>query len=91
MATLLIGGNGLVGTALVRYLTEQGEAVISFSAHSPSEEVNGCTYIQGDVTEYGTINMILRKIEFFIMRQFLIRSCLGITHTKFTGLMYLVP
>ena len=32
MATLLIGGNGLVGTALVRYLTEQGEAVISFSA-----------------------------------------------------------
>ncbi|EFD00244.1 hypothetical protein CLOSTHATH_01538, partial [Hungatella hathewayi DSM 13479] len=51
MATLLIGGNGLVGTALVRYLTEQGEAVISFSAHSPSEEVNGCTYIQGDVTE----------------------------------------
>ena len=63
MATLLIGGNGLVGTALVRYLTEQGEAVISFSAHSPSEEVNGCTYIQGDVTEYGTINMILRNYK----------------------------
>lgn len=61
MATLLIGGNGLVGTRLVRYLCENGEEVISFSAHSPSEEIKGCTYILGDVTEYGTLNMILKE------------------------------
>lgn len=63
MATLLIGGNGLVGTALVKYLTEQGEEVISYSAHSPSEEIKGCVYIQGDVTEYGTMNMILKEYK----------------------------
>lgn len=59
MATLIIGGNGLVGTRLVRHLCQQGETVISFSGHAPASEVKGCTYYQGDVTEYGTINQIL--------------------------------
>lgn len=60
MATLIIGGNGLVGTRLVRYLCEMGEEVISFSAHAPVQEVKGCVYAQGDVTEYGTLNMLLK-------------------------------
>lgn len=59
MATLIIGGNGLVGTRLVSHLCGMGEEVISFSGHKPSCEVKGCTYVQGDVTEYGTINQIL--------------------------------
>ncbi len=61
MATLLIGGNGLLGSHLIPYLCTQGEEVISFSGHAPSVEVKGCTYIQGDVTEYGTLNMILKE------------------------------
>lgn len=61
MATLLIGGNGLVGTRLVKYLCDSGEEVISFSSHSPAEEIKGCTYVEGDVTEYGTLNMILKN------------------------------
>ena len=65
MATLIIGGNGLVGTRLVSHLCGMGEEVISFSGHKPSCEVKGCTYVQGDVTEYGTINQILHthKVE----------------------------
>lgn len=59
MATLLIGGNGLVGTGLVKHLSMNGEEVISFSGHAPAQEVPGVTYVQGDVTEYGTINQIL--------------------------------
>lgn len=61
MATLLIGGNGLIGTKLVEYLCRNGEKVISYSLHPPKELVDGCTYIQGDVTEYGTLNMILKE------------------------------
>ena len=61
MATLLIGGNGLIGTRLVEYLCEKGEQVISFSLHSPARKVSGCVYVQGDVTEYGTLNMTLKQ------------------------------
>ena len=56
MATLLIGGNGLVGTRLVRHLAEMGEQVIVYSGHAPAARVDGCVYYQGDVTEYGTLN-----------------------------------
>lgn len=61
MATLLIGGNGLIGTRLVTHLVSHGEEVISFSGHAPAAEVPGVTYVQGDVTEYGTLNQILHK------------------------------
>lgn len=61
MATLLIGGNGLIGTKLAEYLCRNGEPVISYSLHSPKVEIDGCTYVQGDITEYGTLNMILRE------------------------------
>jgi len=60
MAILLIGGNGLIGTRLIKHLCELGEEVISFSGHSPEKKIKGCTYVVGDVTEYGTINMILK-------------------------------
>ena len=43
MATLIIGGNGLVGTRLVSHLCGMGEEVISFSGHKPSCEMKGCT------------------------------------------------
>lgn len=61
MSTLLIGGNGLVGTRLVKHLADHGEEVISFSGHAPAAPVNGVTYVQGDITEYGTINQILHQ------------------------------
>lgn len=63
MSTLIIGGNGLVGTKLVEYLCGIGENVISYSLHKPQKEVKSCTYVQGDVTEYGTLNMILQKYQ----------------------------
>lgn len=59
MTTLLIGGNGLVGTRLISRLIELGEQVISFSGHEPLNPIRNVLYIQGDVTEYGTINQIL--------------------------------
>jgi len=59
MATLIIGGNGLIGTHLVKHLCDMGEEVISFSSHQPGVLVKGCKYIAGDVTEYGTLNQIL--------------------------------
>ena len=61
MATLLIGGNGLVGTRLVRHLSEMGEQVIVYSGHAPAARVDGCVYYQGDVTEYGTLNQVLHE------------------------------
>ena len=61
MATLLIGGNGLVGTRLVRHLAEMGEQVIVYSGHAPAARVDGCVYYQGDVTEYGTLNQVLHE------------------------------
>lgn len=61
MATLLIGGNGLIGTKLVEYLCKKGEMVISYSLHQPVDKVKGCVYVQGDITEYGTLNMILKN------------------------------
>ena len=63
MAVLVIGGNGLVGTGLVKRPTELGESVISFSGHAPSKKIPGVIYVQGDVTEYGTINQILYKYD----------------------------
>lgn len=61
MATLVIGSNGLIGTKLTHALAAQGEQVVCFSGHRPEQPVKGCTYIQGDVTEYGTINMIFKN------------------------------
>lgn len=46
MSTLVIGGNGLVGTKLVEYLCGIGENVISYSLHKPQKEVKGCTYVR---------------------------------------------
>lgn len=60
MATLLIGSNGLIGTRLSAYLADHGEKVISYSLHAPAEKHSAVEYIQGDVTDYGTLNMILK-------------------------------
>lgn len=35
MSTLLIGGNGLIGTRLSAYLADHGEEVFSYSLHLP--------------------------------------------------------
>lgn len=61
MATLLIGGNGLVGTRLISYLCQEGEEMVSYSSRPAAERVKGCTYVQGDVTEYGTLNMVFKN------------------------------
>lgn len=58
MSTLLIGGNGLIGTRLSAYLADHGEEVFSYSLHSPSQKHPGVHYIQGDVTDYGTLNHV---------------------------------
>ena len=41
MSTLLIGGNGLIGTRLSAYLADHGEEVFSYSLHSPSQKHPG--------------------------------------------------
>ena len=70
MATLLIGGNGLIGTRLVEYLCEKGEQVISFSLHSPARKVSGCVYVQGDVTEYAKENGITDTLVLYGTQSF---------------------
>lgn len=61
MSTLLIGGNGLIGTRLASYLADHGEEVISYSLHTPGKKHPGVQYVQGDVTDYGTLNMLLKQ------------------------------
>lgn len=61
MSTLLIGGNGMIGTPLIKYLHDKGEHVVSYSSHPPAQKVDGCDYVQGDVTEYGTLNMVFKN------------------------------
>lgn len=61
MSTLLIGGNGLIGTRLVEYLCEQGEHVISYGRNKPEKKVDGCDYVQGDANDYGNLNMVLKN------------------------------
>lgn len=63
MSVLVVGGNGLVGPYLVRKLKAQGENVISFGTKWPAQPVPGVTYEIGDVTEYGTINTIIKKYK----------------------------
>ncbi|MCC8179501.1 MAG: NAD(P)-dependent oxidoreductase [Planctomycetes bacterium] len=60
MATLIVGGNGLVGVRLIQQLCDKGEEVISFSSRPAANPTPGCRYVQGDVTEYGTLNMIYK-------------------------------
>ena len=61
MSTLLIGCNGLVGTKLTEYLCGMGEEVIGYSLHTPQKRMNGFTFVKGDVTEYGTLNMVFKN------------------------------
>lgn len=63
MATLLIGGNGMIGVPLIKHLCDMGEHVVSYSSSSPAKKIDGCDYVQGDVTEYGTLNMVLKKYD----------------------------
>ena len=49
----------MIGSHLVKNMAGSGESVISFSGHEAKEKIPGVTYIQGDVTEYGTLNQIL--------------------------------
>lgn len=60
MATLLIGGGGLIGSRLVKRLISDGEPLIVYSGHPPANPVDGCQYFQGDVNELGSL---LRAIE----------------------------
>lgn len=61
MSVLIVGGNGLIGTQLARQLKEQGETVVSTGTSKPSWPVVGIHYEQCDVTEYGTLNTIIKK------------------------------
>jgi len=63
MSVLVVGGNGLVGPYLVKKLQDQGEHVISFGTKYPAKPLPGILYEIGDVTEYGTINTIIKKYK----------------------------
>lgn len=61
MAVLLIGGGGLLGKGIVKAFAERGQKIIVFSGHAPEKPVEGNIYYQGDVTEYGTLQNIMRQ------------------------------
>lgn len=61
MAVLLIGGGGLLGKGIVKAFAERGQNIIVYSGHAPESPVKGNIYYQGDVTEYGTLQNIMRK------------------------------
>lgn len=63
MSILIIGGNGLVGTRLTQKLAELGEKVVSTGTHIPAKQVEGVVYEICDVTEYGTLNMIIKNYK----------------------------
>ena len=61
MKILIIGGSGFVGKRLTEYFIKDNHEVISYSRSKISPALDGCTYYQGDVTEYGTIFKILSE------------------------------
>ena len=61
MAVLLIGGGGLLGKGIVKAFAERDQKTIVFSGHAPESPVEGNIYYQGDVTEYGTLQNIMRQ------------------------------
>ena len=60
-SVMLIGSNGLLGTAVTHKLLKAGYEVIGYSrSQSPIEE-KGFTFYAGDLSEYGTLARIMKK------------------------------
>ena len=51
MATMVTGGNGLIGRRIVRELAERGEDVVSFDLAPPATPLDGVAYYRGDITQ----------------------------------------
>lgn len=79
MTILVVGGSGFIGTHIVSYLCGMGHRVVSYSPSipGPSQRLDGCHYVEGDVTELGTLCQIMK--EFRVTKVF---HNAGISHPK---------
>ncbi len=55
MEILVLGGTGFIGSRLVEELVERGHEVTALSREKEGEVPEGVDYVQGDVTDYGSI------------------------------------
>lgn len=51
----------MIGTNLIQRLCAHGKELVVYSGHAPKQPVEGCIYYQGDVTDYGTLNMVCKS------------------------------
>lgn len=58
---MVIGSNGLLGTAVTERLLEKGCEVIGYSRGKSEIKAEGFTYYLGDLSEYGTLARIMKK------------------------------
>lgn len=64
--TLIIGGNGFIGTNLSKVLLEKSYEVISFDLVKPAKEMEGVRYISGDFFDDNTLEMITDEADIII-------------------------
>lgn len=63
MKVLVTGGNGFIGTHIVRELVHRGIDVVSFDIISPHEHIAGVEYYTGTVMDPFTISRLLKRCD----------------------------
>jgi len=63
MKILVIGGNGFIGSNLVKYLANQGNEVFSFDIVEPQKKESGVKYIQGDFFDDNVLAKVIKGMD----------------------------
>src|SRR3989339_1320793 len=75
MKILITGGTGLIGTKLVTQLTQQShEIMLLIRPNESVKQLNGITYIEGDITDISSLNTIAQPFDAVI-------HLAGLTHS----------
>ena len=65
MTSLVTGGNGFIGQALVRELVERGEEVVVFDAQDRAEQLDSLDkkvmFVQGDLAELSDVSSVVKQ------------------------------
>ena len=65
MTSLVTGGNGFIGQALVRELLERGEEVVVFDAQDRAEQLDSLDkkvmFVQGDLAELSDVSSVVKQ------------------------------